>query len=280
MSNGIFLTMTLPMVAAINPIISIFWIIPIWFSKSSSVALALAVVILFYVYHEHKVIKLKWFKFPLFLALLISIPLGAAFYISKDLKTDPLTFTSRFPSWSMFLNQGFNRALTGYGPDSFRNYNEVKRFKFRSDGKYRPILQYENGPQGSAFKFYSPRNDEREIEARTREVLDGGGFPDGLPKNNKGQAELNLWDNPHNLFINIFFQYGLIGLFLFLGILNEMYLRFKFSLKDKELVVVTSSILVFLISSLTHFPLELARNAYVFPILLGVFYAKTDKEVL
>ena len=277
MSNGIFLTTVWPMIASLNPILSILWVIPICFSKSSSVLMALALVILFYVYHEHRFVSLRGFKIPFFFILLISIPLGAVYYVARDLKTDPLTFYSRFPSWSMFVNMGFNRALTGHGPDSFQNYNNVKRFKFRSDGKYRPIIQYEDGPNGSAFKFYSPRNDNREIESMTREVYENGGFPEGLPKNNKGKPELNLWDNPHNLFINVFFQYGLVGLFLIFGLLKEIWTRFSGAFKDRELVVITSCILVFLISSLTHFPLELARNAYLFPIILGAFYSKTDK---
>ncbi len=276
MANGIFLMCALPMVAAVSPLLAPLFFIPIYLSESSSVGLALAIVTLFYVYHQHRIIIVRGLKIPLFLILLIALPITGGLYIAKDLKHDPLTFKSRFPSWHMAVHMAFNEPITGYGPDSFRNLNNLKRFRLRTDGLYRPMIQQEIDANNSAFKFYSPTNNDLEVMDMTAEVLRNGGFPEGLPRNNKGNVEINLWDNPHNLFINVFFQYGLVGLLLLFGLLREMYFRFKHSIKDKELVVLASIILVFLISSLTHFPLELARTAYIFPLVLGAFYAETD----
>ena len=256
-ANGTFLTLAMPIVASLNPIIALLLLIPIKMSASSSVSLASAVVILFYAFYMHK----KFFR----ICLLI-IPI-AILFILKDLYTDPKTFTARFPVWHSAISYTLKGHGIGYGPDSYRNYNKHKNFRFVGDDFYNHAILKKDG-DSEIFRYYSPSNDSSKVEKLMSNIHNTC-----IVK----ESRMDEWDNPHSMPINIFFQYGFIGIFLFGGLLFEMYKRFKYAMKSKELVVITSCLLVYLLTGLTHFPLEIARTAFFAPILLGAFYARTDE---
>ena len=264
MANGIFLTIMLPILASTSLFLGAALLIPIAMTQSSGVALSVAIVVLFYTFFLHK----RIFKVLLFL-----IPIVAGVFIFLDLKTDPMTFTSRFPVWHSAITQTFKNsnsfcAITGYGPDSYRNLTKFKRFSFVGDEHYQHGLLYDLGDGKSAFRYYSPTGDVAKIEALNQKV--------GETKIAQGQFD--LWDSPHSEYVSMFFEYGIIGIFLLMGLLREIYFRFRSSTKGKELVVVTSCLLVYFITSIVHFPLHLARLGYIFPIILGAFYSLTDVD--
>ena len=258
-ANGTFLTIVWPIIASINPIVALFLTIPIKLSQSSSVYIAYASVVLFYTYHLHK----KVFRILLFL-----IPIVSTVYVIGDLKTDPKTFLSRFPIWHGSVEYAFRKPW-GYGPDSYRNYTKHKDFKFLSDSQYYPAIKFRVSDSEERIEYYSPTRNQKVIKERTERLK-----RDGIKKD-----EFAEWDNPHNAFINVLLQYGIIGLCLLLGLLTEIWRRFNSTKVDKELVILASCLIVYFVTSLTHFPLEIARTGYLFPILLGAFYSKTDRKV-
>ena len=256
-ANGTFILICMPILATINPIVSLLLLVPIKLCQSSGVYLATFVVIMFYTFYLYR---------RYFLYVSVSLLLFAGFFIIKDLHTDPATFTSRFPVWHSAISYSLKNPI-GYGPDSYRNYNKHKDFLFISDSKYKHAVSTRISDKEEEFKFYSPTHDEAEIRRNVARLK-----IDGMKKD-----EIAYWDNPHNLFINVLFQYGILGLLLVFGLLREMYYRFKYAIKDQEIIVITSCIIVYLITGMTNFPLEIARTGYLFPILLGAFYARTDE---
>lgn len=256
-ANGTFLTIALPMAVALNPVAGFLLLIPIKMSQSSGVYLAALIVILFYSWHRYR----RFFKF-----ICVLIPI-AGFLIIKDLHTDPKTFTSRFPVWHSALSYSLKNPL-GYGPDSYRNYNSHKNFKFVGDNFYNHAILTQEGKE-ARFTYYSPTKDV----AKMQELMHN------IDKTKISIGQMDEWDNPHNMYVNLLFQYGILGVILLWGLMGEMYFRFKSAIKDEELIVITSCLLVYFITGLTNFPLELARTAYLFPLLLGAFYNKTDEVI-
>lgn len=262
MANGIFNTMALPILASVNIWLAPLLLIPIYLCQSSSVMLAVGVTGLFYTYHLHR---------KAFIALLLAIPVGLIAYVSLDLKTDPKTFNSRFPVWASAAQftlrnaNGFN-GLVGYGPDSYRNKNRLKDFRFVGDNHYNHGILRELPDGNMEFKYFLLDNSPQKME----ELI--GNFKN----TNLARGEFDEWDNPHNEYVNLLFQYGIVGVLLLGGLVSEMCIRFKHAPKTKALITVTACLLVYFVTSLTHFPVELARVGYLFPIFLGAFYRMTD----
>ena len=76
-----------------------------------------------------------------------------------------------------------------------------------------------------------------------------------------------MWDNPHNEFLQVYFELGLVGLFLITGYLVNLTKRFIKNFKNEITIVLFSGIVVLLINSLGMFPMQLASTAF-----LGITY--------
>lgn len=257
MAHGIFMTICLPILATLTLWAAPLMLVPIAMSQSSSVALAVGVVILLYTFYMHR--KVFW-------GCLFLMPLLAGVYIWHDMKSDNKTFFSRFPTWHAVVSQCV-RNQVGYGPDSFRNTNLSKKFLFRSDNAYRSIIEIPNGDGTSMMTYYSPSHDSSAVKA----------LNDEFAKNGPPHGELNMFDNPHCQYLQLWFQYGLIGLLLGFGFLNELFLMFMRSNKNRDIVTLACCILAYLVTGLTHFPLELARTGCLFMVFIGAFYSECER---
>ena len=249
MANGIFLSIASMVMAVLNQYIGMLIIIPILMSHASTAVLAWIVSMLFFTWH---------IKRRLFIILSIIGVLGIGTYIVLDQKDDPNTFKSRFGMWHMVTRYSIINPI-GFGPDSFRNLNEKKKFMFVSDNHYNPAIMVFNQANSEAdVQYYDPKR------GITNEPWKGN------------QNEINVWDNAHNEYLQLFFEYGIIGVLLLIGLFRDMIIRFNRCDKTNELIMLTSILLVYFVSSISHFPLHLARLGCLFPIFLGVWYARTE----
>lgn len=251
MANGIFIGMVMPILASINLWLVPFLLIPLYYCRASIAILAVFVSMSFYLFHTNRRI------FNYFVVVGLA---GATIYTFLDLKDDSHTFKSRFPVWHSAVRYTLSHPL-GYGPDSYRNYNAKKNFLFYSDYDYNHAIVRKLSEDTALFQYYE---------------MDNGAMYSHNHKPFKNNT-ISWWDNPHNEYIQQFFEYGFIGLFLLVGLIREMFYRFKFAVKSKELIVITASLLVYFVSGLGHFPLHIARLACLFGIFLGAFFAKTDE---
>jgi len=171
--------------------------------------------------------------------------------------------------WHQVVSVSLRNPI-GYGPDSFRNRNKHKDFRIVGDRNYNPAFEVKLNDGSTYMQFYSPSNDSNRLEKLKEDYIKEA-------ESNK-QYFVSVWDNPHCEYIQILFQYGILGFLLLIGLIRDLFIRFRRAEKTKELIVITSCLLVYFVSSTAHFPLELARLGYLFMIILGAFYAKSEVE--
>lgn len=249
--NGIFLALVNAFMVFYSPVVAIFMLVPIALSKSSAVYLSAFSSLAVYGFYR---IRTQKGRIVAGTALCVAL-LGGFVY---DYSYDPLTWKSRFENWHLVLKMSLKRPF-GWGPDSFRSYNKTKNWIFSSDENYNPAIEVNNGNNTVDYMYYSA--DPSKMQER---------FGGKTPKTR------SIWTEAHNEYLQVFFEYGIIGLLLLLGFIREIILRFKKSAQDPEILALFSMLLVYLVASTTQFPFHLARLSCFLPIILGAYYAKTD----
>ena len=248
--NAMFLAIALPFIACINVFIAPLLFIPMYLSQSGAAIAAGAVGYLFYLFFMHK----KLFKIMTPIILIAAI----GFVLAKDFKDAPHMYTARFGIWHAGVKYGMQRPM-GYGPDSWRNITKHKDFIFMGGQDQKPAIAFHIEGDNYQFNYYSPDSSQT-IPTEERPPM------------------VNHWDNAHNEYIQLFFEYGFLGLFLLGGLVREIYTRFRFAIKSKELVFLTATLVVIMVVSLGQFPFHLARIGFLIPVLMGAFYSLTDGD--
>lgn len=252
--NGTFLALVAPIFLFTTPIIGLLMAIPILTCHSSGAILAYFALVVFW----------AWKKSPkkifAIFAVISAIAFSAATYM--DFKDDKLTYKSRFENWHLVLKLAWVNPI-GYGPDSFRNYNKIKNFVFFSDEDYNPGVVFAPARDGelARFRYYSPDNGKW-LER----------FGGRVPKHFSG------WNEAHNEYLELWFQYGLIGLLLMFLFVREVRERYVLSDKSRDVLIITGMFIVLAVSSITQFPFHLARIVGILGIVCGAFWALTDKN--
>lgn len=259
-SNGTFSCLIYPILVSISLWLSLVVIVPIILSSSTSVFMAFIAVTLFYTFYLHR----RLFVYALGLCI-IGIVIFLILFHPKS--NDDKKFNSRFSLWHATFKQSLLNPI-GYGPDSFRNLNSHKKFKFFSDYDYNLIMANLSGDK-LLLSYYSPTSDSKQLD-----LLD-----ENIRKNGLKNGVFGFWDNPHCEYLKLLFEYGIFGLIILFFFMRGLFIRFILAKKDKEIIVMSSCLLVYFVVGITHFPLELARTAFLFPIVLGAFYSRTDQYV-
>ena len=257
---GMWSALAMIVTVSINPLLSLGFLITMYTSQSTGAILGLSLGVGTYLYYTNR----KVFR----VVVPIIIVVGGLYVAFID---SPMgMFGTRPPMWKQAVKDTVYGVklndpkvqspylcnfLTGYGGGSFKAGN-IKYFKVAvTDETIRGILL--NG------RMTSP---------------DGTNF---VQKNGqiyyKGQR-CDYWDNPHNDYIRLIFEFGFIGMIIFGCFLYFMWKRFYHSRKSKELIVITSLLIAFGGFATTQFPTSLARIGYLVPILIGLFVVHTQED--
>ena len=92
------------------------------------------------------------------------------------------------------------------------------------------------------------------------------------------QGQHNIWDNPHCLYISLFYEFGIVGLLILLGYLRQIGLRFKHAIKEPNTLGLAGFLLVFLIISGGYFPIFLARQACIILPIFALLEKQMEEE--
>jgi len=221
------------------------------------------------------VFLILWFrKRLLFWLSLIPLILGMLFFVVKmDMPLGMMT--SRFPMWGMVVQDIHKSPIFGYGLDSFRQ-PEAKMQTYKQIIRY-----YKNAFNDRTYRVV------KDIRVKDYEIIDWqrvGEIPvedkAGFEAQIKANANpMDFWDHPHNEFLWLAYETGFTGLAILCGILYLIWKRFKRSKRGIMETATFAALVSVSISSLTQFPLHLARNAHLIPIILALFYLATEETV-
>lgn len=240
---GMFFALSIPFIARLNIWASIPLFLPIYLSECSVAVVAGGVSLLFTVYFKSK---------KIFLALLLVFLIGASAFVLKDTKTG--MFHDRFSIWKLSTRHAFAHPVMGWGLDSFRNV-----------GKFKPFIYIKNPRSGESMALpYGNLVTYQET----------GQMPsfDGFFK--EGDKGFDPWDNPHNEFISLFYEFGLIGVFIIALLWINIFKRFQI---HEELIPFMGFFIGVLIISTGQFPFHVVRLGLLIIVALGIYYKLTDE---
>jgi len=164
---------------------------------------------------------------------------------------------SRIDMWQKVIQDSHKRPL-GHGLDSFRF----------ADGE--GAVRY--------FKFSFNNTTRRIVKTNNQWVLSGDTPKEFIERVNSGINPLDFWDNPHNEFIQVFYEMGFPGIIIVIFMLYFLFDIFRKCRRTPLSVGAFCSLLAVLIISLTQFPFHLSRNGSLIPVILGIFMVSVRDE--
>lgn len=240
--SGVLSAITIPIALFFSPWLVIPIIPALIISDCSSAVAATVVSILFLAWQQSR---------KIFTYMLIPIAMAGALYFVNDAKMNMMT--DRVNMWKLSLRDAFVHPITGVGLDSFRNIGQPK-----------PYLYFKNNVDNSAIALVYNKDNQVWVPR------DGGDFA----KNKDGKLWVDPWDNPHNEFVGLFYEFGIVGLLIMGALFLDITKRLK---RDPIIMTIFAVFLVYLVSSIGQFPFHLARTAHLSVILLACYYKLTDK---
>lgn len=245
--SGVFTAISLPIVMslawwAVLPMLAMLFL-----SECSSAVAASIAVLLCFVFKKSK---------KLFLITIIPLLIAGGLYIKHDAKANMMT--DRVNLWHIATRDAISRPFVGMGLDSFRNIGSIKPFMYFKDTRNNACVPLKYDKEQNIW--IPPKGTDTTPRA------------DGVPI-------FNPWDNPHNEFVGLVYEFGVIGLLIFIALLWDISKRLKYCIDDKIIFTIGLSFLAYLICSIGQFPFHLARTAHISIVLLACFYKITDNEM-
>jgi O-antigen ligase len=240
-ASGMILAMGVPIAFRFNKYLPLLLFFPLALSECSSALVAALLAYAFCLSFAHK---------KLVIGLLLVSLLGGGIYIAKDYQTG--MFEDRFKLWKPVLRDAMKHPITGWGLDSFRNVSKYKRFNY-----------FKNVRTRESAKMY-PTDKPGQMRSRKDFFKEGD--------------TVDPWDNAHNEFIMVFFEYGIVGLLILFGLIRDIKRRFNSS--NINVLCIAGVFISLLIMSIGQFPFHLARVGFIFPILLAIYYKETEIKTI
>jgi len=243
---GMLFAMCIPFFAYKYPRLSLGLFIPLYVSECSSAMVAGIIAYLWNLWYVSK----KWFILSVTVMLI-----GGGIYTYNDSHAG--MFTDRMNMWKVVLRDAMARPIFGWGPDSFRCVTPQKQFMYWKNNRnndcgridVRDTVEYQNTGKYDLKKYGSFMNETDSI---------------------------NPWDNPHNEYVQLFYEFGVVGLVL-LGLLSWDIHR-RFNSDNGLLVPLIGFFFAVLIISVGQFPFHLARVGLFIPIFLACYYKLTENH--
>jgi len=213
----------------------------IYLSQCSVGAIALLTSILWHTWFHSK---------RLFIALTLIGSLICGAYVYKDSKMNFMS--DRWDVWKVSMQDAVIHPILGCGLDSFRNMSKTK-----------PFMYFKNTITNKSERFHYHQDTNRIVA------------PEGFAKPDQA---CDPWDHPHNEYVSIFYEFGIIP-FIILGML-VWDMRRRFDKFTEMNVAMIGCFIAFAVFSIGQFPFHVARIGYLAPILLAIYFKLTEPEVI
>jgi len=238
---GMFFAMCIPFFAFKYPKLSLGLFIPLYVSECSSAMVAGTVAFVW------NLVSKRWF-----IIATVTLVIAGGLYSYNDSHAG--MFTDRINMWKVVLRDAVKNPVIGWGPDSFRSVTPQKQFIYWKNNR---------------------TLDTSQIDVRdTVEYTHTGKYDLNKYTFMKEGDSTNPWDNPHNEYIQLSYEFGIVGVVL-LGFLAYDIKR-RFDSINVYLIPLVGFFLAVLIMSIGQFPFHLARVGFYIPIFLACYYKLTE----
>lgn len=240
--SGVFSAICIPIAMYFSPWLTLAILPALILSQCSSAVLATVVSVLFLAWQRSK---------QIFFYMLVPIVIMGGMYVANDSKANMMT--DRGNLWKVAMQDALVHPITGIGLDSFRNIGQMK-----------PFIYFKDTTNNQAVKMRYVVEENVWLPPTNYKTK----------KDDGTQITFDPWDNPHNEYVGIVYEFGIIGLLIFLALLWDITKRLY---RDPLVITIFAVFLVYLVSSIGQFPFHLARTAHLSIILLACYYKLTDK---
>ena len=212
-------------------ILAVALFLPLYLSKAAICIAGGLVAFLFVLWYKDLGFSVRGFYISsraAWLSVLLVLVISGLCYMKFTELPMGNSIPQRLNQWKLVARDCVMHPIIGWGPDSFRNETERKKF----------------------------------VYAMSPNLMKDGG------------VHYSYWDNPHNLLISLFYEWGVIGLLILLGYFRFLALAFQKSIKDPEILALSGVILAVLVVSMAQFPMFLARCVCFIIPLAALFEVK------
>ena len=249
---GMYFAHHIPILATINIFLAPILLIPMYWSQSMGAFLGAICGFSFLLWFRKRIL------FWIFLVFILGV--GIFSLQSSSFKREAMTgINVRLSMWSVVTQDIFQQPL-GHGLDSFAN--PVKGSKF---------YNYHNVDYHTMIKLVKDDNG----------VVDGATDKDNkllrMVAEERG-GSITYSDHPHNEYIWIGYEIGLVAWIILGFIFYFIWDRFKKSRRDMLTCSSMAILICLAVECFFQFPFHLARVGYILPLALGAFYIATEEE--
>lgn len=241
---GMFFAMMIPIFLP-HSLITLLLFVPVYFSECSVAMVGGIAAVLWFSWNNSK---------KAFYALLLILSILGGAYVIRDSKAN--MFSNRINLWKMALSDASVHPIIGMGLDSFRSVGDMK-----------PYLYFNNPVTNEVMKLFYHKD--------TNSFVPKGDTK--IPRLPNGNFSADPWDNPHNEYIKIFYEMGIIPFVILFFLIKDIVRRFK---PSPELISIIGFFIVLAILCIGQFPLHVVRNGLFVPVFLAVYYKLTDSTDL
>jgi len=241
---GMFFAMVIPFVAFNYPIVALGLFVPLYISECSSAMVAGIVAYLWQIWFVSR----KWF-----FILLTIMAIGGTAYAINDSHAG--MFTDRVNMWKTVLRDAVRKPIFGWGPDSFRCVTPDKQFMYWKNVR---TLETDKIDVRDTFEF---QHTGKYSLAKYGHFMKEGDTTDP-------------WDNPHNEYVQLFLEFGIVGVIILGFLISDM--KRRFTQYNPYLVPLSGFFIALAIMSIGQFPLHLARVGFFVPIFLACYYKMSE----
>lgn len=242
---GMAFAMCVPFFAYKYPKLALGLFVPLYYSESSSALVAGICAYLWQLWFLSR----KWF----FIAL-AALTIGGGFYVAHDTKAG--MFEDRANVWKLTLQDAMRRPIFGWGMDSFRCVTNDKSFMYWKNVRTKDSL----------------RIDLKD----TIEYQHTGNYDLNKYKDLKAGDTLDPWDNPHNEYIMLYYEFGVVAVLLLGFLIWDI--RRRFVETSNYAILLVGFLIATAIMSMGQFPFHLARVGFFIPIFLACYYKLTEPD--
>jgi len=269
---GMIFAITAPTILTIHPALIIVSLLGIVISKSAFAAIATLIAVLFYIYGAYPKLR-KW------LPLLVILPICLVPMVKRGVSSEEIS--RRLHIWPMVASKAFHNLFMGVGAGNAQQTLFIE-FKDEKPGGARTYFQVDVKPENEQVLkdkiltiAHKAGVDTTRLEAVHFKYPIFQVLQDVLDELRGRKLGGYIWTHCHNEYLQVFLQFGLLGLLIMGGYILNVFRRYRNTfMKSRETIALMGSFIAILILGCAHFELYMAKTGCIIIVLTALLDRK------